>query len=385
MLLNIYVKEMKDSFRDRRTLLLTVLLPIFMMTGLTLFYENLVSSGEGETYTLAVSETATKEELSIVQGFEGIDVVSFADPEEAVKQGEAKAALLFDESFLSKVENHEEVSVTIVGDSSSQNSSILMSMVTTALSTYEKYVVAERLQVINVDQQMIQPFTVETKEVTEENPALSLIAMMIPLFIALAIGIGSSPAASELFSGEKEKKTMEALLMTPVNRGTLLLAKWFTIITIGSITGIVTLIVVALEITFFTETLKEAISFDDHFVVIVGLSILISIVYSMFVSSLLMLTSIMGKTIKEAQSYSTPIMMLAAFPGMITASMGVNEFTFQHFAIPILNLFSILKELLFGIVNIEHIAIMIVSNLLVMIIVFVIGRVMFMKDKWVMN
>ena len=41
MLLKIYFKEMKDSFRDRRTLLLTVLLPIIMMTGLTFFYEKL--------------------------------------------------------------------------------------------------------------------------------------------------------------------------------------------------------------------------------------------------------------------------------------------------------------------------------------------------------
>ncbi|WP_456276635.1 ABC transporter permease [Bacillus sp. AK128] len=385
MLLKIYLKEMKDAFRDSRTLLLTVIIPIIMMTGLTLFYENLASDGEGETYSLAVSEVATQEELIFLQGIEEIEIVSYADPEEAVIQGEAKAALLFDEGFLTKVENQEEASVTIVGDSSSQNSSILMSMVSAALTTYEKAVVADRLEAENVNQQIIQPFTINSKEVTEENPALALIAMMIPLFMALAIGIGSSPSASDLFSGEKEKKTMEALLMTPVNRGTLLLAKWMTIFSIGAITGIITLIVVAIEITFFTETLKEAISFGDNFLVIVGLAILVTIVYAMFISSLLMLTSIMGKTVKEAQSYSTPIMMLAAFPGMITASMGVNEFTFQHFAIPILNLFTILKEILFGVVNIEHIAIMFISNLLVMVIVFVIGRVMFMKDKWVMN
>ncbi|KEZ53347.1 hypothetical protein [Metabacillus indicus] len=45
MLLNCYLKEMKDCFRDSRTLILTVLLPIILMTGLTLFYERMVSDG----------------------------------------------------------------------------------------------------------------------------------------------------------------------------------------------------------------------------------------------------------------------------------------------------------------------------------------------------
>ena len=46
MLRNIYLKEMKDCFRDRRTLLRTVLFPIVMMTALTLFYDKMLSEGE---------------------------------------------------------------------------------------------------------------------------------------------------------------------------------------------------------------------------------------------------------------------------------------------------------------------------------------------------
>lgn len=78
-------------------------------------------------------------------------------------------------------------------------------------------------------------------------------------------------------------------------------------------------------------------------------------------------------------------MMLTMFPTMIIANIGVNKLSIQHFAIPILNLFSLLKELLFGVINYEHILITIASNLICMIVVFIIGRILFLKDKWVMN
>ena len=205
------------------------------------------------------------------------------------------------------------------------------------------------------------------------------------MVLAIAIGIGSSPAAADLFAGEKERKTMEALLMTPIKRSTLVLSKWMTIATIGAITGIVTLIVVSLEISFFTENLKKAVSFGDNVYVIVGLAVVVSIIYSMFTASLLMLMSIIGKTVKEAQSYSTPVLMLGMLPVMYLVSKGINELSFGHFATPVLNLFCLLKELIFNVVNFEHVLITVISNLLCMAVLFAIGRVLFLKDKWVMN
>lgn len=385
MLLKIYLKELKDCFRDRRTLLLTVFLPIVMMTGLMLFYEGMISDGEEDTYKLAVNQSIPADVENLFGGYENIELVKSENPEATVKEGEASAALIFAPGFKESVENGEEASVTIVGDTFSQKSSNLMNYVTNALTALEKMIISERLLAEGADPKLTQPFAVTQKEVSEEDPNINLLAMLIPMMLALAIGIGAGPAASDLFAGEKEKKTMEALLMTPVNRSVLLMSKWMTITTIGTITGIITLGVVAFEVAFLTEHLKKAVSFKENTYLIIGLALFISFVYAMLTASILTLTSIIGKTIKESQSYSTPIMMLAMFPTMIIANIGINELAFHHFAIPIMNLFSLLKELLFGIINVEHIMITVGSNLLAMIIIFVIGRVLFMKDKWVMN
>ncbi|MEM5590929.1 ABC transporter permease subunit [Niallia circulans] len=69
----------------------------------------------------------------------------------------------------------------------------------------------------------------------------------------ISFRVGASPAAADLFAGEKEKKTMEALLMTPVKRSTLVISKWLTITTIGVLTGLITLLVVVLEIAFLRK------------------------------------------------------------------------------------------------------------------------------------
>src|SRR5699024_605137 len=385
MLRNIYLKEMKDSFRDRRTLLLTVLLPILMMTGLTFFYESLVSGGSEETYTLAVPSAIGSEEENIVTGLENIDLVFAEDPQLVVKEGDAHAALIFSTNFQADIESETGGTITLIGDSFSQKSSIVMDIISTQLATFEKNFITDKLQSEGIDPSIMQPFTIQKQEISGEDSNISLLAMLIPLIIAVSIGIGAGPAASELFAGEKEKKTMEALLMTPVNRATMLLAKWLTIVSIGTITVIITLVVVAPEISFFTVHLKEAVSFDGRASIVIGLAILISIVYAMFTASILMLTSIIGKTIKEAQGYSTPVIMLTVLPMMIISSIGVNELSFSYFAIPILNIFSILKELVFGIVDYEHILITVGSNIVCVFVMFIIGRVLFLKDKWVMN
>lgn len=385
MLLKIYFKEMKDSFRDRRTLLLTVLLPIIMMTGLTFFYEKLISGNEGETYTLAVDQSLSREEKALFADNENIELVLSENPEKTVEEGEALAAVVLSPDFINSVKNGEEASVTIIGDSFSQKASALMNMVTNAFTIFEKSITSERLQDQGTDPMILQPFTISQKGLSEEDPNINLVAMLIPLMLSIAIGVGAGPAAADLFAGEKERKTMEALLMTPVNRSTLLFAKWLTIASVGAITGIITLIVVALEIGFLTENLKNAVSLGDNAALVIGLAVFITIIYGMLNASLLMVTSIMGKTVKEAQSYSTPIMMVAIFPVMIITGIGINELGFEHFAIPIMNLFALLKELLFGIVNVEHILITVASNVISMIIIFIIGRIMFMKDKWVMN
>lgn len=89
MLLNMYLKEMKDMLRDRRTLLLSIALPILLLTGLTLFYEKLMSDDQEKAYTLAVSHNIKDEVHSLLSQNPNIEVKAFSNPAEAVQEGQA--------------------------------------------------------------------------------------------------------------------------------------------------------------------------------------------------------------------------------------------------------------------------------------------------------
>src|SRR5690606_15353978 len=353
MLRKIYVKEIKDCFRDRRTLILTVILPIIMMSGMVFFYESMISDGKGETYQLAVKESSMKEAELIFSGVENVELIESSNLEQTIKDGNAQVGLELTPSFIEATQNGEEATVTVLGDSFSQKSTQLNAILINALTVFEKTVVAGNLLEGGIDPSIMQPFTIEHKELTNEDPSVDMIAFLIPLMLSVAIGVGSGPAASDLFAGEKEKKRMEALLMTPVKRSTLLLAKWLTITTIGSVSGIITLGVVALEISLLTESLKNSVSFGYDAYLIIVIAILFSMIYAAFTASLIMITSIVAKTIKEAGSYSSPALMIPMFPAMIIVGIGINELTTFHFAMPIMNLYTLFKELLFGIVNFE--------------------------------
>ncbi|KLV27450.1 MULTISPECIES: ABC transporter permease [Niallia] len=385
MLFKLFLKELKDSFRDRRTLLLSVFLPIIMMTGLTLFYEKLVSSDEGDTYQLAIPTNINEEMKANLAAYTNIELIDSDNPEKMVKDGDAQAAILIENGFSEKLSQGENTNIVLIGDSFSEKSSTLLSIVMNALNEYEKMVVTERLNEAGVESSIVQPFSIEQQEISAEDPTINLVAMLIPLILSLALGVGASPAAADLFAGEKEKKTMEALLMTPVKRSTLVISKWLTITTIGVLTGLITLLVVVLEIAFFTENLKNAVPVHDNFALIILFALVMTIIYSMLIASLLMITSIIGKTIKEAQSYSTPILLLTIFPMMLLSTTGINELTTNHFIIPFVNVFSTLKELIFGEIIYQHLLLTLGSNLVFIVISFLIGRMLFLKDKWVIN
>lgn len=89
MFLNMYVKEMKEALRDRRTLILSVFLPILLLTGLTLFYESLMTTDENETYTLAVDPSFSKDGKALLSDFPQIEVKSFDNPTKAIEEGKA--------------------------------------------------------------------------------------------------------------------------------------------------------------------------------------------------------------------------------------------------------------------------------------------------------
>ena len=388
MFLNMYIKELKEALRDRRTLLLSVFLPILLLTGLTLFYESMMATDEEETHTLAVDPSFSTDAKSLLKDFPQIDVQSFKNPTDAVQDGKAAAALQVSDTFMEQIKKGEQVTFSLSGDSYSQDGSFVLSQVESALTLFEKQIIQERLQSINVDTKMISPLKVDFKEAGidgDNGASLSILSLFLPMIITMAISTGAYPLASDSFAGEKDRKTMEALLMTPVSRGKILLAKWLTISSIGALAGIVSILVVTLELMFLTEELKKGFHFGSDLWLILPTALLITILFSLFVGALQMSASILSKTVKESQNYLSPITMLGVLPVLFLGGTGLHELTTKHFLIPFFNIFALFKELLYGVIDYQNIVLTAGSLIVSIAIFFTVSRLLFLKDKWVLN
>ncbi|MGG0286198.1 hypothetical protein ABEY41_13980 [Peribacillus butanolivorans] len=101
--------------------------------------------------------------------------------------------------------------------------------------------------------------------------------------------------------------------------------------------------------------------------------------------ALQMSASILSKTVKESQNYISPITMLVILPALFLGGTGLHELTTKHFLIPIFNIFAFFKELIYGVIDYQNIFLT-ASNLIVSIaIFFAVSKILFLKDKWVLN
>ena len=385
-MLNILKKELKDSFEIVELYFLQYCFRLVLMSALVFFYENLLASDEDETYGIVVNEEQLKFAKQLLTSYDNMEVIGVANVEETIANGEALAGVIIPSDFEQQITTENTPTIQVLGDLYSQKSALSASYIESAFGQYNQQIVAERLQQNKLDNELLTPFTIEQVQTVEGDSSMMLIAFLVPLMLSVAVGIGVGPSASDLVAGEKERRTMEALLMTPVNRSALLLGKWITMVIIASLTGIITLLIVTVEIIFFTEKLKEGLAFENNEAIwIAVVALLVIIAFAALMASALMVTSILAKTVKESQSYGTPVTMIVMLPALLTSSLGLNELSTIHFVVPLMNLFTIFKELFFGVLNVEHILLTLSSNILLAIIIFFIGRVLFMKDRWILS
>lgn len=98
-----------------------------------------------------------------------------------------------------------------------------------------------------------------------------------------------------------------------------------------------------------------------------------------------MLISLMANNLKEAQNYISPITTLAMVPYFILIGVSANELSTMHFLIPFLNIYALIKQLIYGIYDTTSILLVAGSSAAFICLTFFIAYAMFMKSKWVLG
>jgi sodium transport system permease protein len=381
----IFQKELKDSLRDSKTILLSVLLPIVFITGMLFFMEKMMSD-TNEQVKVAVANNTDKEILSWLKEIKGLELIPSDNPLKMVVDGKANVAFSADPDFSLQLKDKKIPKVIIQADPTSTKGGNAQEKIANAFTQKKDKLVQSRLLENNIDPKEIDPFQINMKSISEsDDQSLYMISIIAQLIIVLAVLMGGIPAANDLFAGEKERKTMEALLMTPVHRIHLIVGKWLTIAVLSMISGVFSVISFILGVNLFTEKLASALKLDQN-IGFFTISLLVGIIFfALLVSSVQIIISLFANNLKEAQNYITPITMGAMIPYFLLIGVSANELTTTHFLIPFLNIYALIKQLIYGIYDINSILLVSGSSIVFIALSFFIAYTMFMKSKWVLG
>ena len=360
---NILKKELRELFRDKKSLAMMLVIPIFiplLVIGMSALFESQMNVDTEEYNKIGFSYELSEVEESIAKEMD-IDVVHGTTKELKEKYEEGNIDL-----YITKKDNH----YTIRSDGS-DNSSYASSLMETYFNTYKEVLQQESLskQKINPDD-ILNIITVDEKVAEEDNFFASYIKNYAFLFILMAITVSATYPATDTTAGERERGTLETLLTFPIKSKDIIIGKFLGVTVSSIITGLLSLAlaVISLFISKDMFTIYEGVNTMYSLSSIIY-AVVVIITYSFFISGLCIAIASTSKTFKEAQSALTPLTFISLFPGMIAFMIGITT-TPLISVIPFLNFTTIFTDITAGNINVLHIFLMMLSTVIYISIVF---------------
>lgn len=359
---NILKKELRELFRDKKSLAMMLVIPIFiplLVIGMSALFESQMNVDTNEYNKIGFNYELSETEKQIAKEMD-IDVVENTTKKLKGKYEEGKIDL-----YITKKDNH----YTIHSDGSDA-STYASTLAETYFNTYKEILQQQALQENNINaNQILNIITVEEKVVEEDNFFASYIKNYAFLFIIMAITVSATYPATDTTAGERERGTLETLLTFPMKSKDIIIGKFLGVTVSSIITGILSLVlaVISLFLTKDMFTIYEGVNTMYSLSSIIY-AILVIITYSFFISGLCIAIASTSKTFKEAQSALTPLTFISLFPGMIAFMVGITT-TPLISVIPFLNFTTIFTDITAGNINILHITLMIISTIIYISIV----------------
>ena len=382
-IMTIVKKEFKDILRDRKTLLMTFVIPIIVMPLLFTFIfssiGDMASPSEDNKYKI-VLETNNPEITALFKEAGIYELVNSKDPINEAYDGKIVAYIIANDINESLTQGSTP-EVDLYYDTTSQRAMTAISTVQTMFSTYQNSYLASYLEANHLSSKVLQPFTYNEHAKDEEADSMSLmmLGMLIPMMIIGYSGSGIVPIATDLGAGEKERGTLEPLLSTSISRSSILIGKLIVTATFGSITSILSVVGLLLAFKFgMSDTMAITIDLSLQSMLLI---VLLAVLYVIFISAVMLLVSTYARSLKEANTYLTPVTLIPVLLSVITMYMEPSSVSMAMMNIPILNVVIVIKEIIFNQLNYVHLYMTIGWSIVYVIVSMIAAKMMYEKEE----
>lgn len=347
-------KELREMLRDKRVRSAMFFGPIFSIVLMMVMFGVIFSSVKKATKTTVhVVKTSDAGSSQFIKALEtgGIQIKELASIEEAekkIKAGEVRLALDFGEGM----SKEPPFKINAFFDPAEQKAQIALSVIEKAAAVTGDEVVKKLLTSKGLDEKMAKPMIVERKEVNVgETKSSEFLVQLLPYLIVIWCFYGAFSSASDIVSGEKERQTLETLLITPAPRNEIALGKLGALAVcslIATTSALAAIFVVyALNLEFLKPLFENGLGLTFTGLLVIMVAMIPTIA---FFASLLLAVSCYSRNTREAQTYLAQASIFVLLPAVFSQIIGLTDFAQSRwvYAIPILNSTNVIRNALLG-------------------------------------
>lgn len=357
---SLYKKELLDVIRDKKTVIMMVVVPIILYPLLIIvslqMMAAITTNMSRHSYQIGIYD---ENDVNIdyrntpfmdydYWGLEDYSLHVLEDignPQEALENEDLDAYIkIINRNGKDYFEIHYLSSVT--------NSNYAAGKVFEWLSDFSNLITDEKLDELGLDSdEILKPIEISYEDAsTNEETAGSLLSSILPFMLIVSLLMGTMYPAIDTTAGERERGTLETLLTLPVTNSEIIVSKFLVVATIGIISALLNIISIS-GVGVYMYNMASSYT-DTSGGISLGLfapAILVGILcvfaFAVFISAITMCVTAFAKTYKEANNYITPlslVVMFASFIGFIP-NIKLNE---RIALIPVANISLLIRDML---------------------------------------
>jgi sodium transport system permease protein len=315
----IFLKEVIDSMRDKRswaTGLFWALFGPIMMGGMLLVLGFSVREDVEKPMTLPVQNAEYAPGLiHFLEQHDVIVVPAPSDPQTAVKGGNASVVLIIPKEYAGNFASSHTATLQLVIDSSRAMQQLDVLRIKTLVGKYSEYMGKLRLVARGVSPEVIRAVVVDEVDVATSQGVAMFLISYLPYFLIFAIFNGAAPIVIDTTAGERERQSLEPLLINPVHRRTFVLGKLFAAFPFSIAALLITLI--GFAILFNVMPIEEVLGTRINLLGTTLVAIfLITLPIVILASAMEMLVASFVRSTKEASTYLPYLALVPSLAGL---------------------------------------------------------------------
>ena len=329
-------KELTDSLRDGRALF-SIAFTVVIGPVLIGFMMNRVADRQREAEEVRLPVVGQEHAPALVQWLRqqsGIEIIGGpVDAERAVRERDEDVVVVIVPEFADRFRVSRPATVKLVADSSRAAARPKVERVRRLLQRYSGEIGSLRLIARGVSPQAMTPLQLEEVEVSTAQQRAAQVLNFIPMFIILAAFVGGLQIATDSTAGERERGSLEPLLVNPAPRavfaaGKCLAAALMAMVTVALSTALCANIPRFLPLE--DMGIRFRIALPQFAAIMAGV-----LPMCLFSASLQACIATMARSFKEAQSYMGVLILLPMLPGMMSSVYTLGDAPWMY-AVPML-------------------------------------------------